>query len=147
MSSTIRTSIVIFDVDFMGSLRLTLWKSCTLAIRGLGRLESWSPWIPGDLGPGPGTWKPKSMDMIQIFFFGTGSFQHSPMLTPIDPKACHRTGHGESSTALQWQSDHADHLGQPLPSSLCRPAFMLVSISKGKIGVSVCWRAALSASR
>jgi hypothetical protein len=146
MPSIFRTRIFIFGVEFMGGSRLTLWMSCALLSRGLGRLESWSPWIPGDLGPGPGTWKPKSMDTIQ-YFLGTGSFQHSPMLAPVDPKACHRTGHGVSSTALHWQSDHADHLGQPLPSSLCRPAFMLVSISKGKIGVSVCWRAALSASR
>jgi hypothetical protein len=111
-------------------------------------LDDWSPWYAWkpeiwklDLEAGPGTWKPIRMHIVQHFCVGL--FQ-LPYCRRLAPKS---TGHDVYSTALQWQSDHSGHIVEPLPSSLFRSAFMLVSIPKGKLDVSVCWRAALSASR
>lgn len=114
-------------------------------ICGPGRLESWSPWIPGSRRSGTRTWNLELQKNAQSPAFLRGIVSIT-LLPPAGPKACHRTGHDVSSTALQWQSDRSGHPVQPLPPSICRSAFMLVSTPKHKLGVSDCWRAAQSAS-
>jgi len=102
--------------------------------------------MPGSWRTGTRTWNLETNENAHIPAF-LREIVSITLLPPAGPKACHPTGHGVYSTALQWQSDHSGHIVEPLLSSLFRSAFMLVSIPKGKLDVSVCWRAALSASR